>query len=214
MTVQDIDALVADLRPIRRFRPAHGIALALVATAMAVLAVATMAGLRDDVIALAPDPVVVLRAGALLSLGIATLAALAVSARPGTGGHKGWTSGWGWAVAAAGLFPLASVLTLARGDDLPAYTFDTALVRSCLTISLTSALAVFGTIVTWLRRGAATNLPRTGWLVGLASGGLGTFAYSLHCPSTSLHYIAIWYGFAVIAAALFGRLTVPMLIRW
>lgn len=214
MTAQDIDALVADLRPIRRFRPAHGIGLALAATAMAVLAVAAMTGLRDDVIALTPDPMVVLRAGALLLLGVPTLAALAVSARPGTRSHGGWTGGWGWAVAAAGLFPLASALTLARGEDLPAETFDPALIRSCLTISLTSALAVFGTIVAWLRQGAVTNLPRAGWLVGLASGGLGTFAYSLHCPSTSLHYIAIWYGFAVIAAALFGRLAVPILIRW
>ena len=66
----------------------------------------------------------------------------------------------------------------------------------------------------WLRRGAPVALARTGWLVGLAAGAFGTFAYSLHCPSLTVEYIGVWYTAAVGLCALIGRLVVPGLVRW
>lgn len=66
----------------------------------------------------------------------------------------------------------------------------------------------------WLRRGAVIDLARAGWLVGLAAGAFGTLAYCLHCPSASIHYIALWYSLAAALCAVVGRLSVPRLLRW
>ena len=53
-----------------------------------------------------------------------------------------------------------------------------------------------------------------GWLVGLASGSFGAFAYGLHCVSITVFYVGLWYTGAVALCALLGRLIVPRLIRW
>ncbi|MBU6207998.1 MAG: DUF1109 family protein, partial [Alphaproteobacteria bacterium] len=58
------------------------------------------------------------------------------------------------------------------------------------------------------------NSVRAGWLVGLASGSFGTFAYSLNCPSNSIYYIGLIYSLAVGVCAVTGRLIVPRIIRW
>ena len=72
-----------------------------------------------------------------------------------------------------------------------------------------------GSVLTaWLRRGASTALNRAGWLVGLASGSFGAFAYSLHCPSNSIYYVGIFYSAVVAISAAVGRLIVPAAIRW
>ena len=75
-------------------------------------------------------------------------------------------------------------------------------------------LAIGGALTLWLRQGAVTDLRRAGWLVGLGAGAFGTFAYSLHCPSDSVHYIALWYSLALALCAAIGRLAVPRLLRW
>ncbi|TKD53111.1 NrsF family protein [Sphingomonas baiyangensis] len=206
-----IDGLVADLRPVRRLRPARGFALVTAATLGVVAVVAVAAGLRPDVAALAPDPLVVLRSAALVLLGVATLHAATAAARPSIGEHR---HGWRWALAAIGLFPLtAAILTLA-GAPTPHEMLSAPMIASCLVISLSSAAAILAVLLAWLRSGAVTDPHRAGWLSGLAAGGLGSFAYSLHCPSTSIEYFAVWYGLAIAISAGLGRLVAPPLLRW
>jgi hypothetical protein len=103
----DIEALVADLKPVRTVRSRHGMALVMGATAAAIGWVGLWYGIRDDILAGAPEPLVILRGGALLLLGLATSLAVTAAAKPSVGQrHEGWL----WALAAALLFPVAALL--------------------------------------------------------------------------------------------------------
>lgn len=206
-----IDSLVADLTPVRRIRKRSGLLIVAAATLLAVTLNVPIFGLRPDIIALRPAEIVLLRSGVLLLIGISASLAVITSASPSVGARR---DGWRWALGAGLLFPVTSLVLTLGGAPYPTEILDTRSVAYCLGISLASALAIGGIISGWLRRGAVTELRRAGWLTGLAAGALGTFVYNLGCPSDSVHYVALWYGLSLGAAAIIGRLTVPHLLRW
>jgi hypothetical protein len=76
------------------------------------------------------------------------------------------------------------------------------------------AILPFSALIWALRRGAPTNLRRTGAVAGLVAGALGAVAYALHCPDDSLPFIALWYGGMVALCALLGAILGPRLLRW
>jgi hypothetical protein len=210
-----IDALVEDLQPVRRVKPRDNLLLVVGATLIASFIVAMTTGVRADVMAGNPHPIVIIRAGLLLLLGLATTLAVATAARPSVGKpHNGWM----WALAAASLFPLAAfcqfVYDYFAGQPLSHFSEDFEFGMLCLTVSCLSALWVGGFLTLWLRRGAPIALNRAGWLVGIASGSFGTFCFNVHCNSVSIFYIGFWYSLAVALCAVAGRLIVPRLIRW
>lgn len=211
MTGPSINDLVDSLTPVRRIAPRDGLLLTLAMASAVTLAVALTVGLRPDLLMLRPADLVLLRAGTLLLLGVATMVAVVASARPAIGAQR---DGWRWALAAALLFPASSLVLMLRGEPFPVEVLTAGTARYCMGISLSGGLAVGGALTWWLRRGAVVDLRRAGWLIGLAAGAFGTFAYSLHCPSSSIHYIALWYSLAVASCALIGRLIVPRLLRW
>ncbi len=213
MTMQHspIAALVADLVPVRRVRSAPAIAGVAAVVVAAIAVVALLFGLRPDVIAGRPHPMIMVREGMLLLLGGASLGAVIRSARPGIGRHS---VDWLWVLAAAMLFPLTAVALSLINGRFPMSDMVSPSAPYCLGISLVSGLVIGGVLTAWLRRGAPTVPTRSGWLVGLASGSFGAFAYGLHCPSQSVYYIGLWYSLAIGACALLGRLIVPRLIRW
>ncbi|MBS0255178.1 MAG: DUF1109 domain-containing protein [Proteobacteria bacterium] len=210
-----IEALVADLAPVTPLRPRRGLALTLAAAVLACSAVIVVFGLRDDVRALAPEPVVIIRCLLLAVLGCASSHAATQAARPMVGRAN---NGWAWALAAALTVPAAALLLFMRlmwsGAAAGPGDFDFSLTPWCFGISTSAALLIGGALVLWLRGGAPTNLARAGWLVGLASGAFGTLAYSLHCPSNSIYYVGLVYSATVALCAVLGRLVVPRLIRW
>jgi hypothetical protein len=206
-----IDALVADLVPVRRVRPAAAIAGVAAVVIVAVGVIALQFGLRADVMAARPHPMIMIREGMLLLLGGATLGAVIQSARPGVGRHNG---GWLWVLAAAMLFPLTAIVLSMINGRFPMPDAMSPSAPYCMGISLTSGLIIGGVLTAWLRSGAPTVPARTGWLVGLSSGSFGAFAYGLHCPSDSVYYVGLWYSIAIGACAVLGRLIVPRLIRW
>lgn len=211
MSANNIDTLVADLMPVRAVSPRDGYALMAVATAFAVVLVAVMFGLRSDVMSGTPEPIVMVRAGILFILGLAAVSAVIASARPSVGQRS---TGWRWALAAASLFPItAAVLAVADREEALA---DVSSVSGlwCLGVSGMSALFIGGLLTLWLRQGAPTSLVRASWLVGLAAGSFGTLAYSLHCPSTTVYYVGLWYTLAIVLSAGVARLVVPRLIAW
>jgi hypothetical protein len=170
-----------------------------------------MFGLRDDVTTGHAQPIVILRGGVLLVLGMSALAAVIASARPSVGQIS---NGWRWALGMAALFPVTSLILMLGDGALPLGTFSADSARYCIGISLSSAILIGAAVVSWLRMGAPTDLPRVGWLTGLAAGSFGTFAYALHCPSATVHYIGIWYTLAIGLCAVLGRITVPHFVRW
>ncbi len=209
--INPIDALVSDLRPVRRVAPRDGMAITLGLTAVALAVVVARYGLRADIAAGHPAPMVVLRTGALLLLGFASALAATAAARPAVGPVN---NGWLWALGAALLFPASAVFVVLNDGMVPVNAIMRPLPVYCLAISSAAALTIGAGLTLWLRRGAVVAINRTAWLVGLAAGSFGTFAYSCHCPSVSLHYVGLWYSLAVGVSAVLGRLIVPRLIRW
>lgn len=205
-----IDDLVNDLTPVKPMNVNKGLALpAIMVAAFATLFV-TQLGLRSDLAAGVPSMVTLMRGGVLLLLGFATAHAVVNMAQPSVG--KG-NHGWIWAVGAALLFPISALIVAisTMSSDMP-ITVNTGWYCFKMCLAASSATAI--PMVLWLRKGAPTSLDRAGWLTGLAAGGLGAFAYSFHCPFTSVIDISVWYTGAIATSALIGRIVVPHLIRW
>lgn len=206
----DISQLVDDLEPVRPMNLRHAIMLPVFMTMAGIAYIGFSAGLRADLLAGAPHPMFLLRAGTLLLLGLVCAATLLAMANPGVGRHG---HGWKTALAAALLFPLAgTILAVAGQPSGSSGTMQSGF--QCLTYSLVGGLATAVPMVLWLRRGAPVAPDKAGWLTGLAAGGLGAFAYNFHCPFNSIVYTGFWYSLAVGVCAVLGRLIVPRLIRW
>ncbi|MDR6873027.1 hypothetical protein J2Y55_004051 [Bosea sp. BE125] len=86
--------------------------------------------------------------------------------------------------------------------------------RACLIAVPLYALCPLVVLLLLARRGAPTNRRLTGACAGLASAGLATVAYSLHCPDDAAPFLATWYTLAIAIMACLGALTFPRLIRW
>ena len=207
---QLIDSLVADLAPVTPMRSGPATARTAAAVLASVAVIALSLGLRDHVSAL-----FLLSAGLFLVLGIAAALTLIAMARPQVGSDRtGWNSSWGWAAAMAALLPATTlVLGLSHLSSAWAESEPRAGLL-CLAMGLLAGLASAAVLIAWLRRGAPTSPERAGWVVGIAAGSLGMFAFSLYCPEDGIYHIGLWHSAAVIAAALLGRLIVPRLIRW
>lgn len=76
------------------------------------------------------------------------------------------------------------------------------------------AVIPFALLVWALRKGAPTNLRRTGAIAGLVAGAVGAVAYAFHCPDDSIPFITFWYGAMVGFCALVGAALGPRLLRW
>ena len=205
-----IEGLVEGLEPVRTLNPKRGLAIVGGLTLIAGIAVATMLGVRNDLMIGMADEMFFLRSGVLLMLGIATAITVVNMARPGVGKLS---RGWIWALITAALFPLTAAIMSAINMP-PVEALRPMEGLKCLTVSGIAALAIGGGLTLWLRQGAPTSPERAGWLVGIASGALGAAAYNLHCPFNDIYYIGLWFTTTVVASAILGRLVVPRLIRW
>ena len=85
---------------------------------------------------------------------------------------------------------------------------------SCLFCIPLFAFVPFALLIWALRKGAPTNLKRTGAITGLVAGALGATAYAFHCSDDSLPFIAIWYGAMILLCAWIGARLGPRLLRW
>lgn len=86
--------------------------------------------------------------------------------------------------------------------------------RACLIAVPLYALGPLVVLYGLARRGAPVDGRLTGACAGLASAGLATLAYSLHCPDDTAPFLATWYTIAIAAVTGTGALTFPRLLRW
>lgn len=211
---QTIEALVGDLRPVVPLRLWRGMALGLGLTALAIGAVWLGLGLRADVLALHPAFIVVARGAILLAGGLAMLVAALRAAVPGRADHGATLAG----TALLGLLPIGLMgllLDAILAGTRPSFTELSPYASArCLLVAVGASLFVGFGLTLWLRRAAPTDLARAGWLTGWAAAALGTFAYSLFCPSGSMAFAAAVYPAAMLVAAITFRVTVPRLLRW
>ncbi len=206
----DISALVDDLQPVRRMSTSKGLILPAIITVTATIIIGTQMGWRPDLMAGNPSETFLLRAGTLALLGGASAHAVIAMASPSIGKQS---DRWQMALAAALLFPLCAMIAMLGGNFGSAMD-EIQYGAECLRMSMIGGLATAVPMVLWLRKGAPTSPERAGWLTGIASGGLGAFAYNFHCPFSDLAYTGLWYSLAVGTCAVVGRLLVPRMIRW
>ncbi len=206
-----IDALAADLQPVKPLadRPVQMVLAALLAVATAT--VVALLGARSDLLAGEPGAMFLMRCGTLAMLALISVAAVLAQAHPGVGRHH---QGWKVAAAMAALYPLAGAAQALADPDRARAMAALPSGWQCLGFSLAIALLCAVPMLLHLRRGAPVAPERAGLMLGLAAGSLGALAYNIHCPMGDMIYIGLWYGTAVAGAALAGRLIVPRLIRW
>lgn len=85
---------------------------------------------------------------------------------------------------------------------------------ACLACILFFSIIPFALLIWALRKGAPTNLKRTGAIAGLVAGALGAAAYALSSPDDSLPFIAIWFSAPILLGAFIGAMLGPRLLRW
>ena len=86
--------------------------------------------------------------------------------------------------------------------------------RACLIAVPLYALLPLAVLLVLARRGAPVDAVLTGACAGLASAGLATVAYSLHCPDDTAPFLATWYTIATAIVAGLGALILPRFLRW
>lgn len=174
------------------------------------LAAATL-GVRPDLIASLGNPAV------LLKLGFAAIVLLAA----GTAAGRLSLPGKGWGRAGLVLALASAAVALWALVDLagrPVAEWGPCIVGRdwlmCLLAVPSLSLPAMLAIGAGMRRLAPTRLELAGTLMGLASGGAGALAFSLYCQDDTVPFVAVWYGLALGASALLGRVLGPWLLRW
>ena len=84
----------------------------------------------------------------------------------------------------------------------------------CPFLVFASAVPPLAGLIWAMRSLAPTRLSETGFVIGLAAGGAGAFAYAWSCNETGAPFLATWYTLGIAAAALAGWLLGPRLLRW
>ncbi len=150
--------------------------------------------------------------GLVLLLGLASAFALVMGGSPRVGQRE---NAPGWSAAMVAVLPMAAIIALFTGEANHVHEgLNDPVALMCTRASLAAAALVATASVLWLRRSAPVSIERSAWLVGLASGALGTFAYGITCPLDTVSHLGLWHVAPVAIAAVIGRIVVPPLIRW
>ena len=147
------------------------------------------------------------------TLGLAAAGAsfLIKAARPGEAGRRPLL-GVGLlflAILSAGAVALVLAHPAAWGGML----FEPQWSACLICIPLFAALP-FASLIWALRKGAPTDLMRTGAVTGLVAGALSAAVVAIHHPAGSIPFIALWYGGPIVLCAVAGALLGPRLLRW
>lgn len=86
--------------------------------------------------------------------------------------------------------------------------------QACLIAVVLYGLIPLIAMIAVARRGAPVDLRLTGAAAGIASAGLATIAYSVHCPEDTIPFIASWYPLAMAIMAAAGAVAFPRFVRW
>ena len=207
-----IDDLAGDLAPVVPISAARGRVL-LAGVALAICAaVLALLGVRPDVAAGRPAPLLLLVAGLFAIAGAAAASAAIRAAQPAVGAAR---DGARWALASLAILPLVALATMAASPAPGAGLWDGVGVGvGCVLTGLIGSLAALAALTWWLRRGAPVSVEKTGWLAGAAAGAIGALAVTLECPEDVVTHMGTWHVTIVPAAAAIGRTVIPRLARW
>ena len=212
MTDNLIDALVEDMRPVRRGVVFRRLALALVlALPISAVIMLGLLGMRPDMPVAVTTPIFWIKS--VYTLAIAVFGGLAVLyfARPGVSGRRALFA----ALAAFTVVAFCSAIEIAA---VPPETRQALIMGSS---ALVCPLYIIGLSLPFLlsnmlllRRFAPTNLPLAGLAAGLFAGAAGAWVYSFHCTEETLPFLAIWYSGGIALVGLLGTVTGRWALRW
>lgn len=86
--------------------------------------------------------------------------------------------------------------------------------RVCPRNILTLALPMLVVTLIVVRNLAPTRLALAGAAAGLFSGGVAALIYGLHCPESTMPFVAVWYSLGMILPAAIGAALGPWVLRW
>lgn len=207
-----IETLAADLRPAPARQVSRRIAVvAVLGVIVAFTLVVWRLGLRADLMPAVHGPMFWIKAAYAGALGLGGFLALERLARPAGAGRVGLV------LAGAVLLVLVGVgvvqLIVAPTEARKALWLGQSSQR-CPVYILMLALPVLAAALLTVRRFAPTRLALAGGAAGLFAGGVAAAAYGLHCPETSVAFVATWYTLGVALSAGLGAALGPWVLRW
>lgn len=192
--------------PARRFTLAIGFGLL-----TAVLAMATMLGVRPDIADAMLLPMFWVKLAFPALVAAAALYAATRLARPGM--RPGQASAMLVAMFAAMWLLAAVVLLQAAPGQRSGLVLGETWLFCLVSIPLLS-LPLFAAAM-WAMKGLApTRLSMAGAAAGLVAGSASAAIYALHCPELAAPFLAVWYVLGMAIPAMAGALIGPRLLRW
>ena len=195
----------ADLMRLRLVQTA-GLGLA---AAVAVMMVRL--GLRPDLLAALAGPMIWTKLAYGGAMGLAGYLAIERLARPDGNPRRGWQLG----LLGLGLILAAGCLRLglAPAAARPSLIMGQSAAQCPVNIAMLS-LPILAVLLLAVRRMAPVYPAAAGAACGLFSGGLATAIYALHCPESSLGFVAAWYSLGMALSLGLGALLGPLVLRW
>ncbi|MES2020484.1 MAG: DUF1109 domain-containing protein [Pseudomonadota bacterium] len=207
-----IDSLSADVTPVAPHAVERrlSVAVATGAGATAMLVVFGL-GVRHDLASAMHGYAVWMKWAYTLSCGVIALFATYHLARPeATRSRSLWLL-----LIPVGLLGLVAVVEFAAAPPshwLAMWLGDSW--RRCSMRVLVLAMPILIALIWAFRRFAPTQLRLTGAAAGFAAGGFAALLYSFRCDETGAAFVLTWYTLGMVAAAAFGALIGPRLLRW
>ena len=205
-----IAALSLELEPAIGVRRRLVGAAALGALAAGVLMVAWL-GLRPDYPAAFGKPMFWMKAAYAGLIALGGFIAVERLSRPGGSARKGWSllaavlAVW----AAVSLWRLGGAPAADRMGMVMGETW-----RVCPRNILVLSLPLLAVTILAVRALAPTRLVLAGAACGLLAGGLAALVYGLHCPESTMPFVAVWYSLGISASVLIGAALGPWVLRW
>ena len=168
-------------------------------------------GVRPDLRAAMHLPMFSVKVAFAAVLALASLLGVYQLSRPGV--DSGWIPGT-LAIPILAMWTLAVVVLARAGPSqrvalLLGQTWD-----ECPFLIALLSLPVFVALFRAMKGLAPTRLTFAGAAAGFASGALGAFVYSWHCPELEAPFIAVWYVLGILIPTAAGALLGPRLLRW
>ena len=205
-----IDALAAGLQPAPPAR--LNAPLLACAAAASVAAVAILLGIRPALAESLSYPALWMKGLYTAALAGAALWLSARAGRPGADTRLPLAV-LAAIVGLAVLWGAAELLLAPASERLPDWLGRTWTIcgRNILLVSAAAAVPTFLSA----RRLAPTRPAFSGFALGMATGGIAATAYGvLHCPESTVAFVATWYTLGVAAAGLIGAVAGRFALRW